>query len=82
MECFRAVPPSAQVGQAWENVRAMNGTPPYRVAASSEWSSTEERSSGDLNGVGGGGSSGSGMGLGSRLVFSVAEVGRGSREMK
>ena len=78
-ECMRVASPGARVGQAWEKVRAMNGTPPYSAAASSEWGSTDEGRSEDSDGVGGGGSDGRGMGIG-RLGFFVAEVGGGGRE--
>jgi hypothetical protein len=52
---MRIASPGVRVGQAWKNVRAMNGTPPYSAAASSELGSTEE---GGSDGVGGGGSDG------------------------
>jgi hypothetical protein len=76
---MRVASPGARVGQAWENVRAMKGTPPYNAAASSDGGSTEEGRSGRSDTVGGGGSDGRGMGMG-RLGFFVAEVGRGGSE--
>jgi hypothetical protein len=66
---MRVASPGARVGQAWENVRVMNGTPPYIAAASSELGSTLERRSGGSDTAGDGG-----------LGFFVAEVGRGGSE--
>jgi hypothetical protein len=53
----------------------------YSVAASSEWSSTEESGSGGWDLVGGGGYGRRGIGI-ARLGFSMAEaeVGKGDRE--
>jgi hypothetical protein len=76
---MRVASPGARVGQAWENVRVMNGTPPYNAAASSELGSTLEGRSGGSDTAGGGGSDGRGMGMG-RLGFFVAGVGRGGSE--
>ena len=78
---MRVVSPGARVGRAWEKACAMDGTPLYSAAASSEWGSTDEERSRGSDAVGDGEFDGRGMGTG-RLGFFVAEVRSGGRERK